>query len=292
MSEGGNAGTNTGTTTGTGTTQGATSPSPTSGTPDTGSIGNSSVSDWTSTLTPEMRGFVQNKQFKDPSAVLESYVNLEKLHGVPQERLLKLPEKADAPEWNDIYGKLGKPSKADDYKIPMPEKGGDPEFVKWAKEAFHKANLTTKQAELVATKWNEYSAKQVQAQMEVGEAKAKAQEISLKKEWGAAFDQNMGIAKKAAVAFGVTADILDAIESSVGYDGAIKFMHTLGSKVGEHNFVSQGSSQGFGVNTPDMAKQRIQALRGDPSFVKDYTNGVSSARMMMEKLHKEAYPDS
>jgi len=48
--------------------------------------------EWYAGIADEgLRGYVQTKGFKDPGALAESYRNLEKLQGVPQERLLKLP---------------------------------------------------------------------------------------------------------------------------------------------------------------------------------------------------------
>ena len=68
--------------------------------------------DWTAGLPEEMKGYVQNKGFKDPSAVVESYRNFEKLMGVPQDRMIKLPEKAeDKAAWDSIYNRLGRPEK-------------------------------------------------------------------------------------------------------------------------------------------------------------------------------------
>ena len=70
--------------------------SPSANTTSTSTQGSAPAStDWTSGLTDEMRGYVQNKGFKAPQDVVESYRNFEKLHGVPQDRILKLPENLD-----------------------------------------------------------------------------------------------------------------------------------------------------------------------------------------------------
>src|SRR5690349_8033208 len=80
--------------------------------------------------SPELRGFVETKGWKDPGAAVESYRQLEKTIGVPAERLLKLPDKADAPEWKEIRAKVGvgAPEKPEDYGIPVPE-GIDPGYA-------------------------------------------------------------------------------------------------------------------------------------------------------------------
>lgn len=255
--------------------------------------GGASGSDWTTTLSTDHKGYVQNKGFKDPSMVLESYINLEKLVGVPKERLLKIPEKSDDPEWGNIYGRLGRPEKADLYSIPAPKDGkGDPDFTNWAKSAFHEIGLSNAQAEKLSQKWNDYAnGSQVKSD---GETKAKfeAEATGLKKEWGAAFEQNTKIARQAAQAFGLDAETITKIEDQVGFSKVMKFMHAVGSKIGEDGFTVGGKSSGFGVMTPAQALNKINDLRRDPGFVSRYTNGDHEAKTLMSKLHEYAYPEA
>jgi hypothetical protein len=117
-------------------------------------------------------------------------------------------------------------------------------------------------------------------------------EKALRKEWGAAHDQNVEIARNAARKLGFTPEAVDALEKTMGYDGVMKFMHGLGSKLGEANFVSSGETQGFnGAMTPAAAKNRIQQLRGDPEFTRRYVAGGATERAEMERLHRMAYHD-
>ena len=81
--------------------------------------------DWTTGLNDDLRSYVQNKGFKDTAAVVESYRNFKKLHGVPQDRILKLPENLDTPEGRAISERLGAPKDAKDYSINLPKEGAD-----------------------------------------------------------------------------------------------------------------------------------------------------------------------
>jgi hypothetical protein len=159
------------------------------------------VSDWTSSLNDDLKGYAQVKGFKDPQTVLDSYRGLEKLMGAPKDRLLKLPEKADAPEWNDIYSKLGRPSDPKEYKFDGVE-GVDPKLEGWARENFHKLGLSQKQGESLLKSYRELETVESQAQTEQKQMAIKTQEESLKREWGSAFDQNVQVAKQAASKFG------------------------------------------------------------------------------------------
>lgn len=243
--------------------------------------------DWLSGLSDDAKGYVQNKGFKDPAAAIDSYRNLEKLMGVPKERLLKLPEKEDDPAWAEVHARLGKPATADEYKID----GENKEFAKWAKGTFHELGLSKKQAETLFGKYNEFAqgitAKQSQAMAE----QLQASEASLKKEWGAAYDQNLMTAKKAAMAFGLTEDVINKLESAMGYDGVMKFMQSVGSKVGEDSFVTSGqSARGFGAMTPEQARNRIAALKQDKDFAIKLSNGNAEARGEWDRLNQWAMP--
>ena len=249
-------------------------------------------SDWTSGLNDDFKGYVQNKGFKDPTAVLDSYRNLEKLMGAPKERLLKLPEKMDDDAaMMEIYNKLGRPEKADDYNLPVPA-GMDDSFAKWAKGSFHEMGLTKGQAEKFGGKWNEYVQSQVAARQEAAKTKITAEVESLKKEWGMAHDQNVNVAKNAAKAFGVTEEMINKMEATIGFAPLMKFMHGIGSKLGESNFVGGNSGGGSfsGAMAPGIAQAQIQALKQDPGFTAKYVAGDSEARAKMEHLHKMAYP--
>jgi hypothetical protein len=249
------------------------------------------AADWTTTLSEDHRHFVSKKGFRDPAAVVDSYVNLEKLMGVPKDRLLKLPEKDDDPAWGEIHERLGKPKEAKEYNIPVPQ-GGSPEFAEWAKSTFHQLGLPKRTAESLGTKWNEYVAGIQSKQMESYKGKVEADVSTLRKDWGAAYDQQIAVAKQAARTFGVTGETIDSIESVMGHAGTMKLFAKIGSKLGEADFVGGGSGDGgLRVTTPEAAMHQIQMLRQDSDFVRRYTAGDAAARQKMDHLHSMAYPD-
>jgi len=240
---------------------------------------------WTEGFSEELKGYVQNKGFKDPAAVLDSYRNYEKLMGVPKERLVKLPEKEDdAAAWGEIYNRLGRPEKADDYKVEAFGGEKDGEVIKWAKGAFHEMGLTRKQAEGFSQKLNEYVAKTMEAEKVQVEAQVKKAEEDLKREWGAAYNQNLNVAKMTAKKFGLTEEAADAIESVAGFGGVMKFLHGIGSATGEHGFAG-GESGSSGILTPNAARAKIEELKNDPEFSARYLAGESKAVNEMTNLH-------
>lgn len=271
------------------------SPAPSSGTPTPGVAGaapQSMPGDWTTNLSPEFQNFVQNKGFKDPGSIVESYWNLEKLIG-SKESLIKLPEKADAPEWKDVYAKLGKPAKAEEYNIKGVE-GGDPKFLEFAKGMFHEANLTGKQAEALTAKWNDYIKTQNEGATTAQNNKMAEDVAGLKKEWGAAYSENETAVNTAATKLGLNADQLIGLRQALGPAGAMKFLHNVSTRLGmEPEFRSGDQRSTFGTLTPGQAQARIAQIRSgkDPEFTKKFLSKDLSAVEEMNRLHRWANGD-
>lgn len=265
-----------------------------SGIPNAGA----SAADWTSSLNPEIKGYVQAKGFKDVGAIADSYRNLEKLLGAGPDKLLKLPEKADAPEWNDIYSKLGKPADKSSYKIPIGDgETEDKEFTDFVRTTFHEANLTSEQAERVATKWSEFTRSRVDTATKESQStilmKQQQEKTALQNEWGKAFEQNVNIGREAARAFGVAPEMIDKLESAMGFQNVMKFMHSIGSKLGHEGKFVEGVNQnqnGFGALTPDVARNKIAELKADKEFVGRMWNGDTKAKAEWNRLHEFAFP--
>lgn len=220
-----------------------------------------------------VKGWVQTKGFKDSETLALSALNLEKLHGVPKERLVKLPDKAeDKDGWNEVYQKMGRPATAKEYKLPAPE-GSDPGFLETAAGMFHEAGLSQDQAQKVTGKWNDYVAKVQKEQLDAHNLQFTKEADSLKKEWGAAYDDNYNAAKKAAAQFGLDANIIGKLESVAGMTGVIKFLHNVGLKLGEGQFVPGSGREGFRGNlTPANARSQREYLMSDPEFIGKYTS--------------------
>jgi hypothetical protein len=247
---------------------------------------------WYDTYDADTKDYLTQKGFQDPKAVVDSYRNLEKLRGVPQERLLKLPEAGDEKGLSEVFEKLGKPATPEGYGLQAKDPN-KPGFTDWAKGAFHKLNLTSQQGQELVKQFNEFSQAQEQASAAEHTAKVQEQVGALKKEWGAAYNQKVARAQAAYRQFGIPDAAIDSLEKTIGFDGVLKLFDTLGSKVGEHSFVAGDPGQSFGegvILTPEQANARIKALKGDTEWSNRYLKGDVKARQEMERLFKMANP--
>lgn len=263
---------------------GNTSP-PAAGAP---AAGGAPAADWLTGLDEGTRGFVTNKGWKNTSEVLGSYQNLEKLIGAPADKIVKLPAHDDIEGWKGVHAKLGCPQTPNDYGFNAdPQKGGNKEFADWAGKNFHELGLSLKQGQNLAAKFDEYLVAGKTAQDAATATKLQEGAAAIKKEWGAAYDQNVQIAKRGAAAMGVDKATLDKIESAIGFDGVMKLFHGMGAKTGEASFVA--GAGGNGALTPAAAMDQISALKADPGFVKRYASGDAEAKQKMHHLHQMAY---
>lgn len=251
------------------------------------------VSDWTGGFTEETKGYVQTKGFKDSAAVVESYRNLEKLLG-DKDKLIKLPEKLDDPTaMASIWEKLGRPLKPEEYGLTTPKEGGDEAFTNAAAKAFHDQGLSRTQATKLAEWWNGMVTERQKGQQQVALDKFKAEDTKLKTEWGAAHEQNLATAQKAAETFGVTKEQIDKLERVMGFAGVHKLFHGIGSKLGEHGFIDGNSGVGFnGKLTPAQARHQLDTLSKDSDWIRRYSSGGAAEREQMERLQKYANPES
>lgn len=249
---------------------------------------------WYSGIADEAtRNWVEAKGFKDPSSVAQSAYNLEKLIGHDRAgNTLVIPGEDATPEQIAEYRtKLGVPATPDDYKLPIPE-GQSDTFAKEAANWMHEAGIPAKQAEQLAAKWNDYAAG-VHAQTEQQfNARAEQESAALKQEWGAAYDQNVEIARRAAQQFmGGDKAKIDAIERAIGTGETFKLLNAIGKGLGEHKLASDTDGGQFGAMTPAQAKSRIEQLRSNREYTAAYLNGDMAKQSEMAQLHQWAYPE-
>ena len=243
----------------------------------------------------DLRSWVEGEKLSGPEPLAKSYRDLQKLTGGPLDKLVRLPDEPTAENMRSVFEQLGAGKTAEDYKLPVPE-GDDGEFAKIAAGWMHEAAITTKQAEMLAEKWNEHIGGMATAQTEQATIEFDNELNELKREWGGNYEANAALVDTAAEKFGMTQDQLDALKKTMGPKDSMNFLLNIGSRIGTEDMqgtlgMSNGNQgSGFG-GSPAQAKEQIAALRRDPAFTQAYTSGDADARAKMQRLHQIAYPD-
>lgn len=250
---------------------------------------------WTDGMADDLKGYVTVKGFKDSASVVDAYRNLEKFHGVPQDRLMKLPEKftddkgALTPEGAAVWARLGRPAEAKAYELPMPKEGGDPKLQEFFSQVFFEAGVPKGMATQIAGKWNGYVEGMVANAKQAAAQKLATEQTELKATWGMAFEQNVRVVDEAARVLGLSADQVKGLNGAIGYKASMELLCKLGKSVGESIYVNGGGAPG-GALEPAAALAEIEALKKDAEFSNRYLNGDTEAKAKMQRLHELAYP--
>jgi hypothetical protein len=260
------------------------------GNPDGAAAGGQQAS-WYQGFPDEVRGLVETKGWQTPVDAITSYANLEKFLGADKAgRGLVLPkEDAGADEWGQVYDRLGRPKAPDGYKLPVPQ-GDTGEFAQAAAKVFHEAGLSTKQAEALASWWNQTQQQMAGSQEQSLVQNSEIEMAQLQQEWGRDFDSNIEAGRRAARQFGVDADTISAMESAIGTRKTMELFTKIGKGLTEDTFVDGSGNRGFGVS-PEAARVRIGQLKADPEWTAKYLGGNADAKAEMDRLIRAAYPE-
>ena len=218
---------------------------------------------------PEVRTWAESKGLHNGTFenVLGSYHNLEKLMGADKagRTITLLGDDATPEQQNDFYTKLGRPSDAKEYGL-VPAEGHDSSFADWAGGVFHEAGLTTKQSQLLAEKWGAYTTQITQDSVDTETLSRDEAVTSLKKEWGAAYDMKVAGIDVAASKLGLTGEHLTALHSAMGPVEAMKFVDSLNTKIGDHEW-DGGESISPNHKTPEQARVELSELSMNKEFM-------------------------
>lgn len=246
-----------------------------------------------SSLPEEYRQDPTFANFKNWNDVAKSYHNAAKMVGMDKSQILALP-KDDSPEgWEPLYKAIGRPDAPDGYGydkykdvIPPEELG---EYAKLA----HQSGMGAKQFDAIVGKFveqtNAFKAQQeAQMQQQVSEWQE-----TVKKEYGAAYDEKINFAQKAVEKFGLS-DVIKQNPEIFENPAIIKAFVAIGEKTSEGMVLSTGEVS-HGRLAPAEALMEIAKMQSDSATVKILTDKSHPQHQFMikkrEELFKYAYPE-
>jgi len=233
----------------------------------------------------DLRGYGESKGFATPEDALSAYRNLERLMGVPKDRLLKLPEKPDDPAWGEVYERLGRPKEAGHYSVP--EALREDPVVGKMRDVAHKANLTSAQWDAMHGALQATAEALTAERAASWEARSESELAALKTEWGSAYDQKVEMGRRAARLAGWDAETLSALESALGTGKLLRDMSALGARLAEAGYVATTDADRPGF-VPGMsaaaAQAEIKRLQRDSAFVGRLNSGDREARAVWEQV--------
>lgn len=269
----------------------------TGGAGDTGGVGGTggATSPWYDTLDTETKGYLQNKGLDKKTAV-EAFLEASKFHreaekfvGAPANELLRLPKDPNAPEWKNVYERLGKPKEAKEYDFSTVKRAGDKALDEALSDTLRNAafnsNMTKDAATRMAADIVKHLDAQASASATIETDRLATEKADLKKNWGNNEAANMVVAQAAVRALGVDPQAVAALEKGIGYAKVMDMFRVIGAKIGEDRFVSAGGAGG-GVMTREQAVAEKAELMRDQAWAKRYTTGGVEENRKMLSLNK------
>lgn len=187
---------------------------------------------------------------------------------VPEGYIALPAENATPEELDAFYAKLGRPESADKYGVTL-QNDTDGAAGKAFMDAAFKAGLTPAQAATIAEASNAFTEQQVQAYAAEQDRQMKA----LQTDWGADYDKNTEIARQAVRKFGLSDDEVVRLESALGSNALMKFMHKIGSAIADPDIKGAGGAakpSGTPVYTKAEAQAKLNTLMADQEFGKKF----------------------
>ena len=212
------------------------------------------------------------QNFSNMNDFVKSYLNAQSLVGANK---VAIPNKmATDEDWDEVYKKLGRPNKPEDYKYSFSEEV-DPEQLKQFNETAHRIGLLPKQAERIIKFYNELNTQQDANKVKNFEAKQVEAMAELKKEFGPEYNKRLDQAKRLAV------ETLgnDILNNAVLNDGTrlgdnaqvVKAFSMLADKLSEDELVK---GDGVDYQTASEIEKEISELTedGSPYWNKTHPN--------------------
>ena len=204
---------------------------------------------------------------------VKSYLSAQRLVGANK---VAIPNKmATDEDWEEVYSKLGRPAKPEDYKYSFSEEEINQDQLKNFNETAHRIGLLPKQAERIIKFYNEMNTQAEVDNQKLFEVKQTEAMADLKKEFGPTYTKRLDQAKKLAV------ETLgnDMLNNTILKDGSrlgdsvevIKAFSMLADKLSEDEIIK---GEGTGYQTASEIEKEISELTedGSPYWNKTHPN--------------------
>lgn len=232
----------------------------------------------------DIKGFVETKGWAGPTDAIKSYRNLEQLLGADKAgRAVVWPkDDADTEGWKAIRARLGVPETPDAYKLQVPE-GANDAFVKAVAPKMHELGLSAKQAQGLAEFVNGWEQQQSEAWEAEQKARTEQAVADFKAKLGPAYARTVDLGKRAAKLLGINDQQFAGLEETLGLEGTVNLFAAIGQKLGEDQFVGDGTPTGGDLSVA-AAKARFEQLKADQGWMAKLMSGDRLAMEEKERL--------
>ena len=220
---------------------------------------------WRNALPEDIRGEECWDVVTDFGNLAKQFVNQRKAIG--KDKVVLPGSNATPEEKAAFYDSIGRPQTPADYKVDIPEEMAElytPEVVSEQAKLAHEIGATNEQFAAYMQKSMERDAQLLQQQADAQRQAVQSAEDSLRKEFGAAYDQRIHVANR------LVSEALPNEESQMAFIekfGAdpdfIRFASVVGSRLVE----SKALVAELSTDTPGEAQKKIDQLMASPGYM-------------------------
>ena len=211
---------------------------------------------WFSSIRDEaLRGWAENKGWAGVEEVVRSAKNSEGFHGVPADRLVKLPE--DPADMGAVWDRLGRPAEPSAYTVALPDEMKDSVFDSMAAIA-HDAGVTDAQFQKMQAGFAETAQSLLNERAETANVDLEA--------WKGENPQAFSRTKQMFQAIGASdEEVAGAITGDTM--SFYNLMAKVSARMGETPLVQGEDNPSFTMSA-EAAAAKIAEKRADPDFEK------------------------
>jgi hypothetical protein len=250
-------------------------------------------------LPEDLRGHASLANIKDMESLAKGYVNAQELAG--RKGVLLPKEGASQAEWDYFYTQVGRPESPDKYHLVREnEQSPYPDTViDWWRQTAFKHGLSQQAAKSLLEEYVQLDQKLLAEANETikaaHEKKGKEVEALMRREWGAAYDQQLERGRLVADKFADT-ETIEKLREAIGAPALMRMFARIGEKMSEDSLRGRPAAGGEAM-TPGQAKAEIAAITGDTNnpLNKAYFDkrdpGHQAAVARMSELYQYLHPE-
>ena len=222
---------------------------------------------WKEALAEELRNDPGLSTTHDIPTLAKNYVNLQKQMG--GDKIIKPGKHATDNDWKDFWGKMGMPSKQEEYSVNLPEGHEfDDGFITKFKDWGFENGMLPQQAEKLLTAYYGWNKEALDAHSSEQKVEVEKQMSALKQEYGEAYSRKMSEIKNAVneASSGMEESGLKTWLDNVEIEGVKAGNHPIMLKVFEYisNLLGEDSipagEAGSSVTPKELQKQANEII--------------------------------
>lgn len=222
---------------------------------------------------PDTQAWIEERKFGNLAEAMKAGREGSRL--ARDRNVLVKPDPKNPKDWEG-FSDLGWTADGDKYVINPPKLSDgdihDEAAFSTFKKVAHDARLAPWQAEAVYNAMHEASMQGLRDMRTRGASERRRLDQDLRREWGADYDANAALARRAFMHFGGSDFAETDIDAVIGSPRTVKLFQKIGAAIGEDRLVDNYAGSGRAPETVAGLQGELNRLLADPEFKKAFND--------------------